>query len=161
MGKACEGYSDFRVSVNETSVEVGKTEEQLNVFNFSRFGPILDNLERGDVKLALIGSDKESISSESLDYLLNMGLVFGHIARVDKNVDDDCDINHICENVIHKSLEGCGCIGKPFRHYRPLERAVSSSECSFPFVSGCDSDQVVRMLEINLGVNSCLLGCVS
>jgi len=33
-GKACEGYGDFRVSINETSVEVGKTEERLNVFNF-------------------------------------------------------------------------------------------------------------------------------
>src|SRR5882724_13358870 len=115
------------------------------------------------MKLALIGSDKESISSESLEYLLNMGLVFGHIARVDKNViqvDDDCDINHFCKNIIHKSLKGCGCIGRPFRHYRPLKRAVLSSECSFPFVSGCDSDQVVHMSEIDLVVNSCLSGCI-
>jgi len=84
-----------------------------------------------------------------------------HIARVDKNViqvDDDCDINHICKNVIHKSLKGCGCIGKPFRHYQPLERAVSSSECRFPFISGCNSDQVVRMSEIDLGLNSCFQG---
>jgi len=44
-GKVHEGYSDFRVSVNEMLVEVGKTEERLNVFNFSRFGPILDNLD--------------------------------------------------------------------------------------------------------------------
>ena len=44
-GKAHEGYGDFRVSINETSVEVGKTEEQLNVFNLSRFRPILDNLD--------------------------------------------------------------------------------------------------------------------
>ena len=36
-GKACEGYGDFRVSVNEMLVEVGKTEKQLNVFNLSRF----------------------------------------------------------------------------------------------------------------------------
>ena len=71
------------------------------------------------MKLALIGLHKESVSSESLEYLLNMGLVFGHIARVDENVIqvDDCDIDHICENVIHKSLKGCGCIGKPFRNY--------------------------------------------
>ena len=52
------------------------------------------------MKLALISSDKESVSLESLEYFLNMGLVFGHIARVDENViqvDDDCDINNICE----------------------------------------------------------------
>src|SRR5882724_866139 len=115
------------------------------------------------MKLALICLDEESVSSESLEYLLNMGLVFGHIARVDENVvqvDDDCDIKHICENVVHKLLKGCGCIGKPFRHYQPLKRAISGSECSFPFISGCDSDQVVCMLEVNLGVNSCLSGCI-
>src|SRR5882724_3063688 len=115
------------------------------------------------MKLALIGLDKESISSESSEYLLNMGLVFRHIARVDENViqvNDDCDIDYICENVVHKSFKGCRCIGKPFRHYQPLERAVSGSECSFPFISSCDSDQVIRMSEINLGINSCLPGCV-
>jgi len=72
------------------------------------------------MKLTLIGSDKESISSESSEYLLNMGLVLGHIVRVDENViqvDDDCDIDHIRKNIVHKSLKGCGCIGKPFRHY--------------------------------------------
>jgi len=72
------------------------------------------------MKLTLISSDKESVSSESSEYLLNMGLVFGHIARVDENViqvDDDCYIDHICENVVHKLLKGCGCIGKPFRHH--------------------------------------------
>ena len=72
------------------------------------------------MKLALIGSDKESISLESLEYLLNMGLVLRHIVRVDENVvqiDDDGDIDHICKNVIHKSLKGCKCIGKAFRHY--------------------------------------------
>jgi len=115
------------------------------------------------MKLALISSDKESISSESSEYLLNMGLVFRHIARVDKNViqvDDDCDINHICENIVHKSLKGCGCIGKPFRHYRPLERAILGSECDFPFISSCDSDQMVCMSEIDLGVNSHLSWCI-
>ena len=72
------------------------------------------------MKLTLIGLDKESVSSESSEYFLNMGLVLGHIVRVDENVvqvDDDCDIDHIHENVVHKSLKGCGCIGKPFRHY--------------------------------------------
>src|SRR5882724_12168525 len=96
------------------------------------------------MKLALIGSDKESVSSESLEYLLNMGLVFGHIARVDKNVvqvDDDRDINHICENIVHESLKGCGCIGKPFRHVMSHNTLVtlltklpasSGSRCHFP-----------------------------
>ena len=45
LGKVREGYGDFRVSINEMSVEVGKTEEQLNVINLSRFRAILDNLD--------------------------------------------------------------------------------------------------------------------
>ena len=44
-GKACEGYSDFRVSVNDVLVEVGKTKEILNVFDLPGFRPILDNLD--------------------------------------------------------------------------------------------------------------------
>jgi len=110
------------------------------------------------MKLALIGLGKKSISSESSEYLLNMGLVLGHIVRVDEDfiqIDDDCDINHICEDIIHKSLKGCRCIGKPFWHYRPLKRAILGSECGFPFISGCNSDQVVCMSEVDLGVNSC------
>src|SRR5882724_12671909 len=102
------------------------------------------------MKLALISLGKNSISSESLEYFLNMGLVLGHIVGVDEDViqiDDDCDINHVCENIIHKSLKGCRCIGMPFRHYRPFERAISCCECSFPFVSGCNSDQMICMLE--------------
>ena len=87
------------------------------------------------MKLALISLDKKSINSESSEYFLNMGLVLGHIVRVDENVvqiDDDYDVDHICKNVIHKSLKGCGCISKPFRHYQPLEKAVLGSECGFP-----------------------------
>jgi len=63
---------------------------------------------------------KKSISLESSEYFLNMGLVLGYIVRVDEDViqiDDDCDINHVSEDVVHKLLKGCGCIGKPFRHY--------------------------------------------
>jgi len=115
------------------------------------------------VELTLIGLDKKSISSESSEYFLNMGLVLGHIVRVDEDViqiDDDCDVNHICENVVHKSLKGCRCISNPFRHYQPLKRAVLGSECGFPFVSSCDSDQMVCMLEIDLGVNSWPSWCI-
>ena len=41
----CEWYSDFGVSINEVSVEVGKTQEILNVFDLPGFMPILDNLD--------------------------------------------------------------------------------------------------------------------
>jgi len=115
------------------------------------------------MKLALIGSGKKSISLESSEYFLNMALVLRHIVGVDEDVvqiDDDCDVDHVCKNIVHEFLKGCGCIGKPFRHYQPLKRAILGSECSFPFISGCDLDQMVCMLEIDLGVNLCLSWCI-
>ena len=44
-GKTRKRNCDFGVSENETTVEVGKTEEGLNILDFPRFGPILDNLD--------------------------------------------------------------------------------------------------------------------
>ena len=72
------------------------------------------------MELTLISSGKKSISMESSEYFLNMGFVLRHIVRVDEDVvqlNDDCDINHVCKDVVHKSLKICGYIGKPFRHY--------------------------------------------
>jgi len=44
-GKTCERDCDFGISVNETTVEIGKAEEGLNVLDFSWNWPILDNLD--------------------------------------------------------------------------------------------------------------------
>src|SRR5882672_10869394 len=91
VGKTHKWNCDFGVSVNETMVEVGETEEGLNVLDFPRFGPILDNMDlvRGhgeafgrqhvskvftgsDVELARVCMGKKSISTESSEYFLNM-----------------------------------------------------------------------------------------
>src|SRR5882724_9146880 len=74
----------------------------------------------------------------SVEYFLNMGFVLGNVVRIDEDVIqvyDDYDVNHVCENVIHKSLKCGGCISKPFRHYQPLEGTIAGSECSLPFIS--------------------------
>src|SRR5467141_20297 len=157
-GKTREQNGDFGISVNETTVEVGKTEEGLNVLDFSGFRPILDYLDfvlghseafgrqhisevfaGSDVELAFVCKGKKSISAESAKYFSDMSLVFGNVVRVDEDVvqiDDDNDVNHIHEDVIHKLLESRWSISKPFRHYQPLERSIVSSESSLPFVSG-------------------------
>src|SRR5882724_9360163 len=44
-GKTHERDCDFRISINETTVEIGKAEEGLNVLDFSWNWPILDNLD--------------------------------------------------------------------------------------------------------------------
>src|SRR5882724_13308997 len=44
-GKTRERDCDFGISVNETTVEIGKAEERLNVLDFSWYWPILDYLD--------------------------------------------------------------------------------------------------------------------
>src|SRR5467141_358010 len=86
-GKTRKRNCDFRISINEMMVEVGKTEEGLNVLDFLGFGPILDNLDlvRGhgeafgrqhisevfagsDIELAFVCMGKKSISVELSEY---------------------------------------------------------------------------------------------
>src|SRR5882724_8693558 len=134
-----EWNGDFGISENESSVKVGKTEKGLNIFDFLGFGPILDYLDfvRGhgeafgrqhisevfagsDVEFAFVCTGKKSVSMESAKYFSDMSLVFGNIVRVDEyivQIDDDNDVNHVHENVVHKPLESCWGISKPFRHY--------------------------------------------
>src|SRR5467141_3103792 len=152
-----ECNSDFGICVNETMVKVGETEEGLNVLDFSGFRPILDYLDfvlghgeafrrqhisevfaGSDVELAFVCMGKKSVSAESAKYFSDVCLVFGNVVRVDEDVvqiDDDNDVNHFHEDVVHKLLESRWSISKPFRHYQPLERSIASSECSLPFVS--------------------------
>src|SRR5882724_5690292 len=121
---------DFGISKNESSVKVGKTEERLNIFDLSGFRPILDYLDfvrrhgeafgRQHISEVFAGSDmeftfvctgKKSISAESAKYFSNVSLMFGNVVRVDEDVvqiDDDNDVNHVREDVIHKLLESCG-----------------------------------------------------
>src|SRR5882724_5470374 len=182
VGKTCKQNSDFRVSKNETTIEVGKSEERLDVFDFLGFWPILDDLDlvRGhgeafrrqhvsevftgsDVELAFVCMGKKSISAESMKYFLNVSFVFGNVVRIDENVIqiyDDNDINHIHEDVIHKPLKSCWSISKPFSHYQPLEGTVMSPEGSLPFVSRCNLNKMVHMLEVDFGVDLCFSWCI-
>src|SRR5467141_3076636 len=181
-GKTCKRNRDFRISENETTVEVGETEEGLNILDFPRFGPILDNLDlvRGhgeafgrqhvsevfagsDVELAFVCTGKKSVSMELSEYFPNMSFVLGNVVGIDENVvqiNDDYNVNHIREDVVHESLKSCWCISKPFRHYQPLEGTITSSEGSLPFVSMRYSDKMVRMSEVDFGVDSCFSCCV-
>jgi len=76
------------------------------------------------MELAFVCMGKKSVSTESAEYFLNMEFVLGNIVGIDEDVIqiyDDYDVNHIHEDVVHKSLKSGGCISKPFRHYQPLE----------------------------------------
>ena len=46
-GESCEGNCDIRVAVNESTIEIGETEEGLYIANLPRLGPVLDHLYGG------------------------------------------------------------------------------------------------------------------
>ena len=75
-------------------------------------------------------------------------------------IDNDIDVYHICENVIHELLKSCRSISKAFWHYQPLERSVLSLESGFPFVSFGNAYEMIHMPEIDFGVDSCFLWCI-
>ena len=116
-----------------------------------------------DMELAFVCTGKKSVSAESSEYFPNMNFVLGNVVRIDEDVvqiDDDYDIDHICKDVVHESLESCWCISKPFRHYQPLKGTILGSEGSLPFVSSRNPDKMICMPEVDFGVDSCFLGCV-
>ena len=116
-------------------VEIGKAEEGLNVLDFLWYWPILDNLDfvrghgeafgrqhvsevftRSDVELAFVCTGKKSVSAESAEYFPNVEFVLRNIVGIGEDVIqiyDDYNINHICEDVIHKSLKAVGALVSP------------------------------------------------
>ena len=56
---------------------------------------------------------------EILKYFFNILVVFRHVIRVDEyiiQIDHNIDVQNVRENVIYKSLKGCGSIGKTEGH---------------------------------------------
>src|SRR5882724_5019722 len=98
----CKQNGVFRVSENEMMIEVGKSKERPDVFDFPGFWPIFDDLDlvRGhgkalwrqhvsevftgsDVELTFVCMSKQSISAEPTKYFLNMSFVFGNVVGID------------------------------------------------------------------------------
>ena len=62
------------------------------------------------MELTFVCMGKKSISVESAEYFPNVGFVLRNVVGVDEDVVqiyDDYDVDHICENVVHKSLKSC------------------------------------------------------
>src|SRR5882672_10756707 len=93
VGKTCEWNGDFRISINETTVKVGETEEGLNVLDFSGFRQIFNYLNfvlghgeafgrqhisevfaGSDMELTFVCMGKKSISVESAKYFSDVSL---------------------------------------------------------------------------------------
>jgi hypothetical protein len=72
-----------------------------------------------------------------------MFLVLRRVVGIDQdviNIDNDANIKHIAENVIHEMLKNSWTVGKTERHDLPLKRTVSGLKGGLPFVTFRDSD---------------------
>ncbi|KIM56843.1 hypothetical protein SCLCIDRAFT_131664, partial [Scleroderma citrinum Foug A] len=62
-------------------------------------------------------------------------------------------LGEIHEDTIDKSLKSCRGVGQAEGHDIPLEGPIPHAEHGFPFITFCNVDQVVCMVEINLRVD--------
>ena len=89
-----------------------------------------------------------------------MNLVLGHVIRVYEDIIKVyyyTNIQHVTEDVIHKSLKGGGSIGKSKQNYQPFKGAVASAKGGFPFIAIRYANQMVGMMEVDFGKNISLL----
>ena len=107
------------------------------------------------MELTLGGPSIELVPTESGKDFPDMGRVLLRIVGVYQDIIQVYyygDVNHFSEDVVHEPLETRQGIGEPLGHHQPLERPVSGPEGGFPFVAIGNVDEVVGMLQVNLGV---------
>ncbi|KIO15016.1 hypothetical protein M404DRAFT_120097, partial [Pisolithus tinctorius Marx 270] len=157
--------NDVGVVINELSVEICKTKERLDVSHLLQLRPVVDCLnllsghgetgggknitkvlDRVRVKLTLLQLGIKAMLSKAVEYLFYMFAMRLHVYH-------DADINHVCKDAIDKSLESHRHVSQTKWHYLPLIRTIMSAESCFPFISICYADQMIGMVEINLGVD--------
>ena len=88
-----------------------------------------------------------------LEYFFYIPVMLGHVIWVDEyiiQIDHDTDIQKVRENVIHKSLEDCGSIGKTKEHYRLFKWSIVYPKGSLPFITIGNANQMVSMAKIYL-----------
>jgi hypothetical protein len=156
-GQPIEWSSDSRIILNKLVIEVSKSQEWLDIFDFARFWPISYSFDFGRIHSDSSGSYQESqvfygspvefallsfgvklmtlkASQNFADLLLMRFQVIG----VDQDVievDDDANIHQIGEDVIHELLESGWGIAKTKRHNQVFEGAEPHVEGSLPFIS--------------------------
>ena len=156
-------------------VKVHESKEGLNILNFPRFSPIGNGLNflrghgesvgretetevlgGGGMELTFLWLGKKIVLSEALEDFVDVFLMGLKVLGVYQDViqiDNNTDIEEIREDAIDELLESCGSICQAKGHDIPLEGTIPYAECSFPFITFCNVDQVVRMAEINLRVD--------
>ncbi|KIO08902.1 hypothetical protein M404DRAFT_133022, partial [Pisolithus tinctorius Marx 270] len=155
--EASEWNDNVRVVINESSVEICEAKERLDVSHLPRLRPVADCLNllsghgetrgreniakvlnRFRVELALLQLGIKTMLLKAAEYLFYMSMV---------------QLHHVCKDAINEPLEGCRCVSQTEGHYLPLIRTITSVESHFPFISICDVDQMIGMVEVNLCVD--------
>src|ERR1700712_2438398 len=161
--------------MNKSAVEIGEAKERLNVFNFPRLRPVADGLDfvrrhgetlrreavaeifdRVGMKLAFLRGCEKAMLAETAENFFDMRLMMVEVNGVDEDVieiDDDANVEHVCEDGIDESLESRRSIGEAKRHNQPLVRTVTRAEGGFPFIAIGDANEVVRMSKVDFGID--------
>jgi hypothetical protein len=114
--------------MDESSVEVGKPNERLNIFHFTGYGPLLDGLDlvgghgkaiqREDISeilhrvtmpFAFTRACEQVVFLESPENLSNVfSMLFGGVGVYEDvvEVDEYIDVEEVTKNIIHELLEG-------------------------------------------------------
>ncbi|KIN95886.1 hypothetical protein M404DRAFT_164728 [Pisolithus tinctorius Marx 270] len=157
LHEANERNDNAGIVINESSVEICKTKEGLDASHLPWLRPVADclNLLSGHgetggrknitevldgvgVKIALLRLGIKTMLLKAVEYLFYMFVVRLH---------------HVCKDAIDESLEGHRHVSQTEWHYLPLVRTITSAECCFPFISVCDADQMIGMVEVDLGID--------
>ena len=158
--------------MDESMVEVHKSEEELDVLNLLQFWPIGDGLNflcrhgesvgretetvvlgGGGMELTFLWLGKEIVLSEvSEDFtdMFLMGLKALGVYQDVIQIDNNTDIEEICEDTTDESLKSRRGVSQAERHVIPFEGPISHAECSLPFITFCNADQMVCVAEIDL-----------
>jgi hypothetical protein len=134
-----------RVIVNETTVEIGEAGEGLNIFDLLRLRPIPNHLDflfghrksigrehiaeelhRISVPFTVIGFgiDRDCVAEDIVKLHTDVFPVLRRVIGINQDVvevDNDANIEHNAENVIHEMLKNRRTVGKTERHDLPLK----------------------------------------
>ena len=158
--------------MDESTVEVCKSKEGLDVLNLLWFWPIGDGLNflrrhgesigretetevlgGGGMELTFLWLGEEIVLSEASEDFVDvflMGLEVLGVYQDVMQIDDNTDIEEICKDTIDESLNSRRGVSQAERRDIPFEGPISHAEHGLPFITFCNVDQMVRVVEINL-----------
>jgi hypothetical protein len=169
-----QGESNLRKVLDETSVEVEETDEGAKLFEGLRNWPVKDaldlyrihrdlslgndkaeELDFGDLELALLRFDEQLMLSENLEDFpchspedLKVGVEDENIVNVNQHATR---VNAFPENLVHHGLEGGWAVAHSEEHDNGLKEAEVTPESTFPLITFSDSDVVESTTNVHFG----------